>query len=305
MSGKVKMRCARCGKSFKSVSAKHSLCQECEVKERAARAAGKATGPKPAVTPAKRPQPTIVGPGASILVPELAHRNALSTPEHSSTSVYTNDTLERHQSGEGRRGQHSQYERHGSPGRISHTTEALYSTQETPDRSQTGTRLRKEPKEARPPKAPTVSREQVATFLLTDELRARIEARYQELAQPVEFDGIRTQIATELGIPKPVVKRTVANLRKRLQLPSWWELQAFTGNASDLERIRAAYLPSLPVPEVGVHKHLALQLGLDSGSVYQGIRRIRAEMHLPQYNPPEAHGMAPASSTLVGGTEAQ
>lgn len=305
MSGKVKMRCARCSKSFKSVNAKHSLCQECEAKERAARAAVKGTSPKPAATPAKTSQPTIVGPGASILVPELAHRNTFSTTGHSSTSVHAKDSLERHPSGEERHSQHNQYERHGGSGRISHATEDLYSTQERQDQAQTSTRFRKEPKQARPSKAPTASHEQVPIFVLTDELQTRIETRYQELAQPVEFDGIRTQIAAELGIPKPAVKRTVANLRKRLQLPSWWELQAFTGNASDLERIRAAYLPCLPVPEVGVHKHLALQLGLDSGIVYQGIRRIRAEMYLPQYNPPETHGAAPASNALVGGAEAQ
>jgi hypothetical protein len=140
-----------------------------------------------------------------------------------------------------------------------------------------------------------------ATFILTEELKDSIEIRYQELAQPVEFDGIRTQIAAELGIPKAVVKRIVAELRKRLQLPSWWELQSYTGSANDLERIRAAYLPYLPVPDVGVHKHLATQLGLDSGIVYQGIRRIRAEMRLPQYNSPEAHssGPIPSDSTTV------
>ena len=41
--------------------------------------------------------------------------------------------------------------------------------------------------------------------MLTGELRQRIEERYLELANPVEFDGIRTQIAAELGAPKPVV----------------------------------------------------------------------------------------------------
>jgi hypothetical protein len=31
--------------------------------------------------------------------------------------------------------------------------------------------------------------------------------------------------------------------------------------------------------------------------VYQGIRRIRAEMHLPQYNPPELHREGQAAAT--------
>jgi len=133
---------------------------------------------------------------------------------------------------------------------------------------------------------------------LTDDLRERIEARYLELAQPVEFDGIRTQIATELNTPKSLVKKAVAELRARSHMPSWWELRAYDGNAEQLERIRAAYAPLLPTPPVGVHKQLATELNLDPRLVYQGIRRIRAELHLPQYNPPEAHDhdKAPAES---------
>jgi hypothetical protein len=157
-------------------------------------------------------------------------------------------------------------------------------------------RTPKSAKQARSLKAATTAPDPATTFVLTDDLRVSIEIRYQELAQPVEFDGIRTRIAAELGIPKAAVKRTVADLRKRLQLPSWWELQSYTGSAADLERIRAAYLPYLPVPDVGVHKQLATQLGLDSGIVYQAIRRIRAEMRLPQYNPPEAHSSSPLTS---------
>jgi hypothetical protein len=42
-----------------------------------------------------------------------------------------------------------------------------------------------------------------------------------------------------------------------------------------------------------VHKVLAERLELSPLLVYQGIRRIRAEMRLPQYNPPELHGDMP------------
>ena len=127
-------------------------------------------------------------------------------------------------------------------------------------------------------------------------MRAKIEARYLELAQPIEFDGIRTRIATEMDIPKVQVKRVVAALRTRMQLPSWWELQSYSGEETDLERIRMAYLPHLPVPDVGIHKTLAESLNLDPRTVYQGIRRIRAEMRLPQYNAPELHGDQPDSA---------
>jgi hypothetical protein len=148
------------------------------------------------------------------------------------------------------------------------------------------------PKAERPPQPPRPPRPPRAIpprVELTDDLRSTIEARYLELAQPVEFDGIRTQIATDLSVPKALVKKAVADLRKRMALPSWWELQAYTGPEVELERIRAAYVPLLPIPEVGVHKTLAERLAMDPRTVYQGIRRIRAEMRLPQYNPPELH----------------
>jgi hypothetical protein len=292
MSGKVRMRCARCGKHFKSVSAKHTLCPDCEARERAARAAGKGTSSlKPPVTPATAQRPTIVGPGASILVPELAQKSPVPA---------TGSSLGRMEKASyGETGPKAG--RHGEPAHIT-------SDPERADHSPMANRTPKSAKQARSLKAASTAPDPAASFVLTDDLRVSIEIRYQELAQPVEFDGIRTRIAAELGIPKAVVKRTVADLRKRLQLPSWWELQSYTGSAADLERIRAAYLPYLPVPDVGVHKQLATQLGLDSGIVYQGIRRIRAEMRLPQYNPPEAHGsssLTSASATLKSEAEAR
>ena len=302
MSGKVKMRCARCGKSFKSVSAKHTLCPECEAKERVARAAGRVTNLKPTVTPVRTERPTIVGPGAGILVPELASGGPPSIPEHS-TAARAHDHLEHHQSREAH--QHGQYERNAIQSEYRRQPAPGVSTA-TPgkDHSLAGSSAAKTTREGKPPRSPRVHSEPApAPFVLTDELRNRIESRYQELAQPVEFDGIRTQIATELGIPKPIVKRTVTELRQRLHLPSWWEIQSYSGTANDLERIRVAYMTYLPVPEVGIHKRLAVELGLDAGIVYQGIHRIRAEMHLPQYNPPEVHKPQSASSAAVTGSE--
>jgi hypothetical protein len=295
MSGKVRMRCARCGKHFKSVSAKHTLCPDCEARERAARAAGKGTSSlRPPVTPVRAQRPTIVGPGAAILVPELAQKSPVPTTES------TLGHIEKAPYGESG-------SKAASAGRHGERT-PITSDPERADYPPTANRTPKATKQARSFRAATTPPDPAASFELTEDLRVSIELRYQELAQPVEFDGIRTQIAAELGIPKAVVKRTVADLRKRLQLPSWWELQSYTGSAADLERIRAAYLPHLPVPDVGVHKHLAAQLGIDSGIVYQGIRRIRAEMRLPQYNSPEAHSsntLPSASTTLTSEAEAR
>lgn len=130
-------------------------------------------------------------------------------------------------------------------------------------------------------------------------MRVAIEQHYLELSHPVEFDGIRTRIADELKVPKPIVKQVVRELRARRQLPSWWELQAYKGSDDTLERIRERYLPLLPVPPVGVHKQIATDLQMDAPQVYQAIRRLRAEMKLPQYNPPESHTSEAASSEVA------
>jgi len=118
---------------------------------------------------------------------------------------------------------------------------------------------------------------------------AQVELRYTELAAPSEFDGIRTQIAKELSIPKKAVKKIVKEFRDRQHIPSWWEVQTYKGSTEELEKIKALYEPFLPVPPVGVHKQLAEQLNFKPGEVYQAIKTIRQEMNLPQYNDPAMH----------------
>jgi predicted nucleic acid-binding Zn-ribbon protein len=165
-----------------------------------------------------------------------------------------------------------------------------------PDRGPGGQRGPQKPKpKAQTPRPPAQPRpKKVKTpppqpFVPTAEQVAQIEERYLELAQPTEFDGIRTQIANELGIPKKAVKKVVKELRERQNIPSWWETQTYKGPAEEKEKIKALYEPMLPVPPVGIHKTIAEQLSLKPGDVYQAIKAIRLEMNLPQYNDPTLH----------------
>ena len=148
----------------------------------------------------------------------------------------------------------------------------------------------------KPPTTPKPKREKIpppAPFTPTPEQIAQVESRYLELALPTEFDGIRTQIAQEIGIPKKAVKKIVKDLRERQSIPSWWELQTYKGSIEDLEKIKSAYVPYLPLPPIGVHKKIADELTLNPGEVYQAIKAIRLEMNLPQYNDPSLHGLEP------------
>jgi hypothetical protein len=148
----------------------------------------------------------------------------------------------------------------------------------------------------KPPTPPKPKREKIpppAPFTPTHEQIAQVEARYLDLAVPTEFDGIRTQIANEIGIPKKAVKKIVKDLRERQSIPSWWELQTYKGSSEELEKIKAVYVPSLPLPPIGIHKTIADELTLNPGEVYQAIKAIRLEMNLPQYNDPSLHGLEP------------
>ncbi|HEX6799594.1 MAG TPA: hypothetical protein VF116_17940 [Ktedonobacterales bacterium] len=283
MSGKVKMRCARCHKPFKASSAKQTLCAECEARERKARAATKTLPVKPVAAP-QVAKPKIVGPGANILVPGLVP----PPPPPTAVPHDGRDVREAQASVGTRHPEQAQVQArpfpHPQPQHQAHAGPAAHGR---PQPQQRGgqQRPKKEP-------APVIA--------LTPELRERIEVRYHELAQPVEFDGIRTRIAAELEVPKSLVKKAVLELRQRDQMPSWWELQGYRGSDDELARIRAAYAPHLPLPAVGVHKQIATDLELDAGSVYQAIRRIRAEMHLPQYNPPESHASEASEASAQG-----
>jgi len=155
-----------------------------------------------------------------------------------------------------------------------------------------GPRGNKKPRVPKPAPAPKPKREKTPPpepFKPTSEQITQVEERYIVLAQPSEFDGIRTQIAQELSIPKKTVKKIIKELRDRQNIPSWWEIQTYKGTQEELDRIKAIYEPYLPVPPVGVHKKISEDLNLKPGTVYQAIKAIRTEMNLPQYNDPKFH----------------
>jgi hypothetical protein len=142
-------------------------------------------------------------------------------------------------------------------------------------------------------------------FEPTEEQVASVRERYLQLAQP-EFDGIRHQIATELGIPLRAVKRIILETRDETQIQSWWERGGGLPSPENLEKIRELYVPLLPEPEIGVHKRIASELHLTNTSVYQAIGQIRANLNLDRYVPREAteQGVQRAGEGDAGGEHA-
>lgn len=267
-----KMKCPRCGRRFKQTNKKQVLCAECLAKERAA----------------KKNAPQLVSSAAGYSAGGPPHRIETGTSTPSVTIIETTPPPEEAIFGSRARiAERIQQAPERSPQPDAVTPVKLPAATPIPAQKSAPQQPAKTP--AQSAKRVRQPRPVTPPFQLTDEIRAAIEQRYLVLSQPVEFDGIRTQIASEMTVPKPVVKQVIRELRVKRQLPSWWELQAYKGTEETLERIRERYLPLLPVPPIGAHKQIANDLQMDAPQVYQAIRRLRAEMKLPQYNPPESH----------------
>ena len=270
MANKMKMRCAVCQKTFKSSKPTQLICDDCERKRRQEK--GTPVVAKPAQA---TPQPAAVSAGAkpawlekAIVRDTVAPMATPAAPSHGHAPRPT--TSAPHVPPHPAHGEHK-------------TDRIAPPAAKKPAKPQ-------EAHATKPaaPKVPRLPKEPTKPVTLLPEQIAAVEQRYIELAKP-EFDGIRTQIAQELGVPKKTVKRIVAGVRERMQIPSWWEVQSYTGAPDDLERVKAAYAPHLPVPPLGVHKQIARELSLSPAQVYHAIRAVRLSMGLPVFNPPDTH----------------
>ncbi len=211
-------------------------------------------------------------------------RRAASTHSPSNYRSSSTPLLRPRPSGQYSPGQHPRQPMESGPERRPHKPTF-------PDKPRRGPAKAKT-KISKPPAPPRPKREKTPPpppFRPTLEQIQQVEERYLELAQPAEFDGIRTQIAKEFSIPKKAVKKIVKELRERQNIPSWWELQAYKGSTEELEKIKATYNPYLPVPPLNVHKKIAEDLAIKPSTVYQAIKAIRQELNLPQYNDPTLH----------------
>ncbi len=323
---KIKMRCITCGKWFQSANAKEVTCPDCTQKARKEKQAAKnpppatlkpgggqlASAPQRPLAPPKPKQPGGTNQWLDKLedVKVAQPEPPPSRPRLPSTPVHTNRP--------GPGGPRTSLSSPGSYRDDRPRGPAAYRTddmrypplgqrprpqgefgaergphrpwqKEQPNRP---AKPRPKAKTRRPPAPPKPKREKVPPpppFTATPEQVQQVEERYIVLAQPAEFDGIRTQIAQELSIPKKAVKKIIKELRERQNIPSWWELQPYKGDEEELEKIKTAYEPYLPIPPVGVHKTIAEELALKPGTIYQAIKTIRQEMNLPQYNDPSFH----------------
>lgn len=263
---KVKIRCSVCGKSFKTPSPKKTVCPACDAAAKRAKhqsAPAQESRPVPAATSQVDVRAALRA-GQENQGQFAAYRAPTPPPAPVAAQAATHAAHSARGQVQGARPDHR-------PGqqdtRLGHKAKAP----------------RPEPRPAtpRPPREPK-PRVQKKPFEPTPEQIEAIRTRYLELAQP-EFDGIRHQIAHELGIPLRVVKQTIKEVRAQTSTASWWENGNVLPSPEQIEQVRALYVPLLPEPAIGVHKLIAKQLKLTNTSVYQAIGHIRDEMNLPRY----------------------
>ncbi len=279
---KVKVRCSVCGKPFKTPSLKKTVCPSCEAE--AKRAKHHQVDAHQAAEPVARTLPSVDVRAALRAAQENqgqfgAYRPPVPTPPASHVEQV-----------------HTRLERAvpaATPIAAKH--EEKTAVRKARPTGQPRQRVPRPPREPKP-------RIQQKPYEPSAEQIEAVRLRYLELAQP-EFDGIRHQIATELGIPLKAVKAIIKHTRDEVQIQSWWERNSGLRSPEDLDRIRELYLPLLPEPEVGVHKQIAAQLHLTNTSVYQAIGQIRAQLELPRYIAREE--MPPASERADGSTDSE
>ena len=264
---KVKARCSVCGKSFKTPSLKKTVCPNCDAD--AKRARHQSPAPVPIVH-------------ATVTTPAVDVRAALRAAQEN-------------------QGQFGAYRPAPPPPPVQTPASAAQSAATAvvarngaapPRGAKPTARTPGTPKPTRgegTAQRPRVARErkprvQTTPFVASEEQVAAIRARYLELAKP-EFDGIRHQVATELGIPLRAVKDVVKTVRSEEAIASWWDNGGSVPTPEQIEQVRALYLPQLPAPTVGVHKQIAATLHVSNTCVYQAIGQIRSELELPRYTP--------------------
>lgn len=283
---KVKARCSVCGKSFKTPSLKKTVCPNCDAD--AKRARHQAPAPVP-----------------------IAHATA-TTP-----AVDVRAALRAAQENQGQFGAYrpapppAPVQTPASAGQSAATAVVARNGAAPPRGVKPAPRGPGAPKSTRAEgtaQRPRVARErkprvQTTPFVASEEQVAAIRARYLELAKP-EFDGIRHQVATELGIPLRAVKDVVKTVRGEEAIASWWDNGGSVPTPEQIEQVRVLYLPQLPTPTVGVHKHIAATLHFSNTCVYQAIGQIRSELELPRYTPRgEAQVGGPGELAVAEGSD--
>ncbi len=130
------------------------------------------------------------------------------------------------------------------------------------------------PKQQRQQKQLLVSREQIE----------QIEVLYKK-ALPLPNPDIHEVIGQAIGLEPRKVFFGINLVRQKLMLPKLpFPKRKLAVSPDQLYAIKNLYEPLLPLPPIGCHKIIAVQLRMDEWRVHVGIGLIRKQMGLDRWN---------------------
>ena len=122
-------------------------------------------------------------------------------------------------------------------------------------------------------------------LLISKEQLEQIEALYKVML-PLPNPDAHEVIGEKIGLEPRKVFFGINLVRQKMMLPKLpFPKRKLAISPDQLMAIRSLYEPLLPLPPIGCHKIIAVQLKMDEWRVHVGIGLIRAQMGLDRWNP--------------------
>ena len=130
--------------------------------------------------------------------------------------------------------------------------------------------------------------QQQKQLLVSKEQLEQIEALYKAML-PLPNPDAHEVIGEKIGLEPKKVFFGINLIRQKMMLPKLpFPKRKLAISPDQLMAIRSLYEPLLPLPPIGCHKIIAIQLKIDEWRVHVGIGLIRSQMGLDRWNPDRA-----------------
>ena len=127
--------------------------------------------------------------------------------------------------------------------------------------------------------------QQPKQLLVSKEQLEQIELLYKAML-PLPNPDAHEVIGEKIGLEPKKVFFGINLIRQKMMLPKLpFPKRKLAISPDQLMAIRSLYEPLLPLPPIGCHKIIAIQLKMDEWRVHVGIGLIRAQMGLDRWNP--------------------
>ena len=134
------------------------------------------------------------------------------------------------------------------------------------------------------PRRPMRPQNKPKALLINKEQLAQIEELYKKML-PLPNPDAHEIISEKIGLEPKKVFFCINLVRQKMMLPKIaFPKRKLAITPDQLMAIRNLYEPLLPLPPIGCHKILAMQLKMDEWRVHVGIGLVRKQMGLERWN---------------------